>query len=402
MRKRIIVLTLLFCLCCALPVYGDPNVMLNGKQAAVDAPPIIQDGMVLVPLRAIIEPLGGEIVWEEQTKTVFARRGSIEIALWPGSSDAAVNGRIIQLPTPVQTVNSRIMVPLQFIADILGADVSWDAGTQTAVINADVYTSPGIKSAARVHFIDVGQADAIYIQLRGNIDILIDGGNLDAEGVVLSYLDEQNLDDLELLIASNAEAHHIAALPAVLSEYEVEKLIYHDSLDQSSTEYLLSAAHSRNIPMEIADRQTYTWDDISFQILTGPADGQDNSSIVSRLKVGETAFLFMSDAGSETEKALSGDISAQVLKVGDHGSAAATSQEFLDRIKPQAAVITLAGDSAEWFGHDYSIPPADEVLDRLQSQGTTIFRTDLDGTIIVQTDGIDYDITTFAEDEPDN
>jgi len=376
----------------SLPVYAAPTVILNGRQAVLDVPVVVQEGTVLVPLRAIAEPLGAEIAWNQQTQAVIIRKDITEINLYIGKPDAFVNGARVDLSVPVQVINGRTMVPLQFIGDALNAEVSWDPDTQTIVFNAAVSASRSLKSAARVHFIDAGQGDAIYIQLSGHNDILIDGGNLDAEGTILQYLKQQNLDDLELVVATNSDAHHVGALPAVMSGYEVEKLVYSGNLSDNASDDLLKTAQTKNIPVEADHNQSFVWEDISLQILTGPADGggEKDHSIVSRLTVGNIKFLFMSDADEESENALPGDIKAQILKIGNHGSIESTSQKFLNRVNPEIAVISLNGD--RWYGHDSSTLPAPQVLDRLQKQGAKVFRTDLEGTVVVTTDGLSYDV----------
>lgn len=394
MRKGIFILSLVLCIFFALPAHAAPIVILNSRQIQLDITPVVQDDTVFLPLGAIVEPLGAQISWEQATQTVFFKKGLTEIRLYPGRADALINGAWVDLSAPVQAIDGRTMVPLQFFTVALGADASWDSDTQTVAINADVSTSPGIKSAARVHFIDVGQGDAIYIQLPDRIDVLIDGGNLDAEATILRYLQDQNVDDLDLVIASNCDAHHIGALPAVFSQYEVKKLIYNGAPASNVPDNLLNTAQSKNVPIETSNHQTWTWGDAALEILNGPvADGNyQDDSIISRLKVGDMEFLFMSDAGTKAENNLQGDIKAQILKVGDHGSAKATSQEFIDRVKPEAAIITMIGDNPKWYGHDPNTPPAPEVLDRLQKQGAKVFRTDLDGDIVVVTDGQTYQV----------
>ncbi|MEQ8175467.1 MAG: stalk domain-containing protein [Syntrophomonadaceae bacterium] len=399
MRKRLCILFLVLGVFFSLPASADPTVILNCKQVESDVPALIQDDTVLVPLGAVIKPLGAQIGWSQASQTIFVKMGMNVIILYPGRSDVLVNGYYLDLTAPVQVVNGRTMVPLQFFTLALGADSDWDKDKQVVVINAAVSASPDLKSAARVHFIDVGLGDAIYIQLPDKIDILIDGGNLDAEGTVLSYLKEKNVNDLELVIATNDDAHHIGALPAVLEKYEVKKLIYNETAASRELDNLLKTAQTKNIPMETFNYQTWSWGDATLKILNGPvAEGiYEAGSIISRLEVGDIDFLFMSDAGAKGENALKGDIETRFIKVGDHASAAATSYEFINRVKPKVAIITTIGDNPVWYEHDPNTPPDPEVMDRLKQQGCKILRTDLDGDIVVVTDGQTYQIKVSAE-----
>ncbi|MEN6391142.1 MAG: stalk domain-containing protein [Syntrophomonas sp.] len=399
MRKRVFILSLVLGVFFSLPASADPSVILNCRQVESDVPALVRDDTVFVPLGAIVEPLGAQIGWGQAAQNISVKMGMTSIILYPDRPDILINGARLDLPAPVLLVNGRTMVPLQFFTLALGADADWDRDMQTVVINAAVSASPDLKSAARVHFIDVGQGDAIYIQLPDKIDILIDGGNLDAEGTVMSYLKEKNVNDLDLVIATNGDANHIGALSAILSKYEVKKLIYNETPASEEIKALLKTARDKKIPVETSNYQNWSWGDATLKILNDPAAGgkSEARSIISRLKVGDIAFLFMSDAIAKDEKALKGDIETRFIKVGDHGSTAATSADFIERVKPRVAIITTIGDNPVWYEHDTNNPPAPEVLDRLKKQGCKVLRTDLDRDIVVVTDGQTYQIKVSAE-----
>src|SRR6266478_5566344 len=119
------------------------------------------------------------------------------------------------------------------------------------------------------------------------------------------------------------------------------------------------------------------------------------NSIVLRLDFGDFSMLFMGDAEAQTEQRLAGkdiELKANVLKVAHHGSKYATSEEFVKRIKPEAAIIS---DGA-WnrYGH-----PAQAVLDRLKAANAKVYRTDLQGEITITSRGKenDYVIKTAKE-----
>lgn len=243
---------------------------------------------------------------------------------------------------------------------------------------------------AIVHFIDVGQADAIYIQLPDNNDILIDAGNRPDGPDVASYLKRQGVDDIELLIATHPHEDHIGGIPDVLKMFEVENIIdcgYPANTAVFNTYF--TAVKAANTNHEQAAYQSFTFGNAALKIMTGHKywDDINDYSVICRLDTGGVKVLFMGDAGKPVEEYLYGDISAEILKVGHHGSDTGTDHTFLDRVKPKAAIISAGA------GNDYG-HPSDEVLARLNSAGADIYRTDEQGTIIVTIEGSTYSVNT--------
>jgi len=118
------------------------KVMVDGSPIYLDAPPVIVNGRVLVPLRGVFERLGATVIWDPATQTVRAQRGSTGVALSIGASQAAVNGQPQPLDTPALLVGGHTMVPLRFISQALGANVGWDAATYTVQIASSAAAAP--------------------------------------------------------------------------------------------------------------------------------------------------------------------------------------------------------------------------------------------------------------------
>ncbi len=384
MRKlTILLLSLSLLFCFAGIAYATPQVILDGQALSFDVPPVIESGRTLVPLRAIFEALGSNIQWDGDTQTVTATKGSTEIELVIGGK-ALKNGQPVTLDVPAKIIEGRTVVPLRFVSEALGCQVSWDGATQTITIS-----SSSNAGTVKVHFIDVGQADSIYISLPNHNDILIDAGNTSDGSTVVNYLKNHGMDDtLELVIATHPHEDHIGGLPAVYSAFKVEDTIDCGMYaDTAAYKNYSDGAHNKGDYWEVDNNQTFTYGNVKLQILTGATvwDNANDYSVVSRLDTGDIEFLFMGDAGFPAEAALTGELDAEILKVGHHGSGTSTSAALLSRVKPEAAVISVGAGNT--YGH-----PTAETLQRLTDAGATIYRTDLNGDIIVTTDGKTYSV----------
>jgi SpoIID/LytB domain protein len=115
---------------------GDIRVVINGNLQNYNPAPLMQNDRVFVPMRAIFEALGATIKWDENTQTVKANKGATNVQLTIGLSNAKVNGEPIPLDVVAFTKQNRTMVPARFVSESLGADVKWDAGSNTVYIVA--------------------------------------------------------------------------------------------------------------------------------------------------------------------------------------------------------------------------------------------------------------------------
>ncbi len=244
----------------------------------------------------------------------------------------------------------------------------------------------------QVHYIDVGQADAILIRVpteNGTENMLIDAGTSSghSDEVITDYLDNLDIDTLEYMMITHPHLDHGGAAAEVIEAYDVENLILPECeatqvfwLDMFEA---MEAKDLSYIPAEVGD--TYRMGDASFTIL-GPVDTTDvkdknDYSIVIRLVYGETAFVFTGDATVEVEEQMLAEHPASafqcdVLKVGHHGSDTSTSQEFLNACDPSLAIIPCGEGNS--YGH-----PHDEIIQRLEEADIPILRTDLEGTIVI-------------------
>ncbi|MCR4851100.1 MAG: MBL fold metallo-hydrolase [Lachnospiraceae bacterium] len=237
-----------------------------------------------------------------------------------------------------------------------------------------------------VHFIDVGQADSTLIKL-GDHAMLIDCGTDDVGTKVQYYLKNHGVDKLDYLILTHPDSDHIGGADVIITKFDIDTVFMSSfTKDNNWYEDLINALDYRkygwNTP-EVGSR--YDLGDASFTIVAPNRVYTDpnNSSIALVLQYGDTRFLFTGDASEDAEADIvqNGlDISADVYKMGHHGSRSASAEDFLAKVDPKYVVISCSN------GNDYG-HPHEEALDRLKKYDPEIYRTDEQGTIIAYSDG---------------
>lgn len=241
-----------------------------------------------------------------------------------------------------------------------------------------------------IHFIDIGQADAILIK-SGNKSMLIDAGDNKHEKLIVDYIKEQNIERLEYVIATHPHADHIGGIDAVIDNFEIGKVIMPNVTHTTKTfEDVLDSMENKGLKGTIAKAgDEYFLNGLQFTILAPNAEkysNLNNYSVVVKLVHGDNSFLFTGDAEAISEREMIENqkehLKVDLLNVGHHGSTTSTTQEFLDLVDPKYAVIQVGEDNK--YKH-----PEDEVLNRLKDKNIEIYRTDLHGTIIAISDGKD-------------
>jgi len=246
----------------------------------------------------------------------------------------------------------------------------------------------------KVHFIDVGQGDSIFIQ-QGEKTMLIDAGEGDQGTVVTKYLNSLNVDNIDYLVGTHPHSDHIGGLATVINSIPVNQAIIPDiEHDTKTYENFIDALIDKEIdtlPATAGDK--YSLGEAEFEIL-GPVrdDYEDlnNWSIVIKLTFGENSFLFTGDAESFAETDIinsGGDLSADVLKVGHHGSTTSSTLKFLRKVSPTYAVISCGIDNS--YGH-----PDPIITKRLANMKITTYSTHTSGTVIAMCDGKTITIET--------
>lgn len=248
-----------------------------------------------------------------------------------------------------------------------------------------------------VHFLDVGQGDSILIQFNGK-NMLIDAGESNMGNRVASYLKGRGVAKLDVVVATHAHTDHIGGMTSVLNTFPVGRFVDSGNPHTSRTyENVLILIEEKDIPFTVAKRgQTINLDPaLSIQVLNPGSvllDDLNEDSVVLKLTHGQVSFLLTGDAGSEAEQNMmsaNSDLNSDILKVGHHGSRYSSSSQFLSRVSPDVSVIQVGSGNS--YGH-----PTTEALSALRNSGSTIYRTDTHGNVIITSDGITYTVKTQA------
>ena len=274
--------------------------------------------------------------------------------------------------------------------------------------SADVVPNPSASAAAavdtvdaplEVHFIDVGQALSVLVECDGQF-MLYDGGNVDDGSLIVSYLQSQGVEQLEYVFCSHAHEDHVGGLAAALAYFPAYH-VYSPVADVSTKCFQDFVKYTQQQGLQVEVPAVGTMWPLGGATVTmlGPVaqySDTNDTSIVLRIDYGSTSFLLTGDMEktAETDLVNSGaNLRADVLQVGHHGSNTSTSYLFLNAVLPEMGIISCGVNNK--YGH-----PHEETLSILRDAGVDVYRTDLQGTITIGSDGQNYTVGTehFAAD----
>jgi competence protein ComEC len=272
-------------------------------------------------------------------------------------------------------------------------------------------------------FLDVGQGDAMLIAFPQGSLMLLDGGGRIAfdsredyeereevfvedrvgvaEAAVMPYLWRRGIKRLDWIAASHGHPDHVEGFVEIVRSFEIGQAVRPAApLNSLSPDLFDQALRPSGLPAWCLKRgDVFVIDDVRVEVLSPPIQpeaaliSENDQSLVLRLGYGNRSFLLTGDIEREAEERLAAgdsDLRADVLKVAHHGSKTSSTVEFLERVKPQHAVISVAEHSP--FGH-----PHPEALARLQTTNASIWQTSKCGAITISTDGDDLRVGTFGK-----
>jgi len=262
----------------------------------------------------------------------------------------------------------------------------------------------------RVTFLDVGQGNSGLIEFPGGGKMLVDGGGFYTKGfdvgkyVVAPFLWRERIKKLDIVVLTHPDQDHLGGLVYILNNFDVEEVWSNgESSDMETYRNFAEAIGKHNIPHRIISRQTpeILLGDTVIKILNPPepivdqgagvptSDSNDNG-LVMKITFRKATVLLPADISGTVEKRLvmSGDnLKSSVILAPHHGSATSSSSTFLDLVRPDTVVISCGFENVVGFPHK-------DVIERYERIGARILRTDLNGAVMIKTDGNDIDIET--------
>lgn len=253
-----------------------------------------------------------------------------------------------------------------------------------------------------INFIDIGQGDSSLIRTK-NGDYLVDtGGNLFddfdiGKNITLPYLQKHGVSKLKGVFITHFHLDHCKAMPLLIEEIDIENIFI--SYSDMESEIYKNIVDS-NIPVNLLGYgDKFKLDRNTYLSVLGPASSErdkglsaNNLSLVFNLSYYDRNILFVGDAEKEAERLIMNRIkkNVDVLKVGHHGSDTSTTDEFLNKVDPEIAIISVGRNN--FYGH-----PSDQVIDRLGNINCAVYRTDTMGLTKLILDRDKLDIKTFID-----
>jgi competence protein ComEC len=274
-----------------------------------------------------------------------------------------------------------VLVLLFVLCSMLLITACFPAGIDSSVINDERLT---------VIAFDVDQADCIYIHTPQDENILVDTANNSDGQEISNQLYNLGVKQIDYLFLTHPHADHIGGADDIIKNFDIGKIympkVYHDTQTYMD---VLNAAKNKGIKIQEAKPQIITLNACTINMLAPIKEGYDDLnaySIVFKLTYKDFDMLFTGDLPKQEEgELLNCDLQADILKVAHHGSNDSTSENFLRQVGCEYAVISVGEDNS--YGH-----PNDDTLVLLEKYNVKIFRTDLQGDIIITTDGKEVNI----------
>lgn len=300
------------------------------------------------------------------------------------------NQRILELILSVI-----IIVALIYFEPLLSPDISDDVTipveTGSSKVTDNLESMPVVQDGElKVYLFDVGQADCILLSCNDKY-MMIDAGNNPDGKLIVNQLNEMGITRLDYLVGTHPHEDHIGGLDNVIENFDIG-VLYMPDVNYSSATYrdVVEAAENKNIE-KVAPELGYVFylGDAKCEIMGIDNENKDPNinSIIIEVTYGNNKFLFTGDAEIENEeRRLWNDV--DVLKVAHHGSSTSSSEDFMEQVKPEIALISVGTGNS--YGH-----PHTEVMELLDSYDLDIYRTDLLGTIVVTSDGNNCTVETF-------
>jgi len=267
-----------------------------------------------------------------------------------------------------------------FINNLFNSNNVSDSNTSTSNSVSD-------NSKTQVYFFDVGQADSALV-VNGDDTMLIDAGNNEDGQLLVNYIKSLGITQIDYIVGTHPHEDHIGGIDDIINSFDIGTIYMPNVQTNTKTfEDVLDAIANKDLTVTAPTiGTTFNVGENVCTVLSIDDNEEDlnSCSIVIRMEFGNTSFLFTGDIESSKENQQEWE-KVDVLKVAHHGSKTSSSKKFLNSVLPSISIISVGQDN------DYN-HPSQSALNRLNSIETTVYRTDLDGTIIVTSDGNNLEV----------
>lgn len=267
-----------------------------------------------------------------------------------------------------------------------------DENTNNEINNNSSDTDKVENNLIKIHYIDVGQGDSIFIELPNKKTMLIDAGESSKGKIVSSYISNLGYYKIDYIVGTHPHTDHIGGLAHIINSFDIGNIYMPKAVSTSKTyENLLNTISQKGLKITTARAgvNIVSESNLNINIVAPNREYSDlnNSSAVVKITYGNRKFLFMGDAETKSENDIISDVSADVIKVGHHGSDTSSGQSFVNKVNPKYAIIMVGNNNQ--YNHPYQI-----IIDRWINSGAKVYRTDINGNIIVISDGNSLDINS--------
>lgn len=243
----------------------------------------------------------------------------------------------------------------------------------------------------KVHYLDVGQGDSIFVELPNNETMLIDAAESYQSENIINYLKNLNYQKIDYVIGTHPHTDHIGGLKDIINTFEIGKIYMPKVVSTTKTyESLLMAIKDKNLKINTAKAGTSIIDTDALKInILAPNNSTytelNNYSVVTKITYGTTKFLFMGDAEKLIENEIKENVTADVIKIGHHGSNTSSSIDFIKKVNAKYGIISVG------LNNKYNLPK-EETITNWENSGTKIYLTSTNGTIRASSDGTNIKI----------
>lgn len=243
----------------------------------------------------------------------------------------------------------------------------------------------------KVHYLDVDQGDSIFIELPNNETMLIDAAESYQSENIINYLKNLNYQKIDYVIGTHPHTDHIGGLKNIINTFEIGKIYMSKVVSTTKTyESLLMAIKDKNLKINTAKAGTSIIDTDTLKInILAPNNSiyteLNNYSVVTKITYGTTKFLFMGDSEKLIENEIKENVTADVIKIGHHGSNTSSSIDFIKKVNAKYGIISVG------LNNKYNLPK-EETITNWENSGTKIYLTSTNGTIRASSDGTNIKI----------